>query len=154
MDLRDALSAFTGARILVLGDCMVDEYLTGDCSRLSPEAPVPILRVDPAQTRRALGGAANTAANIASLSGSPLLFALYRAADAAGVAFDTLCADHGIAVRGFRDGRSTLVKTRVVGQRQQLLRLDREDARDIAPALEAEILAAFREALSGVRAVV
>lgn len=154
MDTRDALSAFTGARILVLGDCMVDEYLTGETTRLSPEAPVPILRVDPAKTRRVLGGAANTAANIASLGGSPLLFALYDAADAAGVAFDALCGAHGIAVRAFRDGRSTLVKTRVVGQRQQLLRLDREDSRDIAPAVEAEILAAFRAALADVRAVV
>ncbi|HLU70326.1 MAG TPA: D-glycero-beta-D-manno-heptose-7-phosphate kinase, partial [Fibrobacteria bacterium] len=109
MDLRAALSAFTGARILVLGDSMVDEYITGDCSRLSPEAPVPILRVDPDKTRRVLGGAANTAANIASLGGTPVLFTLYDAADAAGATFTTLCEAQGITVRPFSDGRPTMV---------------------------------------------
>lgn len=154
MDLRDALSAFTGARILVLGDSMVDEYVTGDCSRLSPEAPVPILRVDPDKTRRVLGGAANTAANIASLGGIPVLFALYDPADAAGASFTALCAAQGITVRPFGDGRPTMVKMRVVDQRQQLLRLDREDTREIAPDTETAILAAFRAALPDAVAVV
>ncbi|HLU70307.1 MAG TPA: bifunctional heptose 7-phosphate kinase/heptose 1-phosphate adenyltransferase [Fibrobacteria bacterium] len=154
MDLRDALSAFTGARILVLGDSMVDEYVTGDCSRLSPEAPVPILRVDPDKTRRVLGGAANTAANIASLGGTPVLFALFDPADSAGAAFTSLCAAQNIDVRPFSDGRPTMVKMRVVDQRQQLLRLDREDTREIAPGTEADILAAFRAALPDAAAVV
>ncbi len=154
MELRDALSAFTGARILVLGDSMVDEYVTGDCSRLSPEAPVPILRVDPLKTRRVLGGAANTAANIASLGGTPVLFALYDSTDAAGTAFTSLCAAQNITVRPFADGRPTMVKMRVVDQRQQLLRMDREDTREIAPDTEAAILAAFRAALPDASAVV
>jgi len=154
MDTRDALSAFTGAKILVLGDSMVDEYLTGECSRLSPEAPVPILRVDPAKTRRVLGGAANTAANIASLGGAPVLFALYNPADGAGPSFDALCRATGISVTPFSDGRPTMVKTRLVGQRQQLLRLDREDTRDIASDTEEKILAAFRAALPTAVAVV
>jgi D-beta-D-heptose 7-phosphate kinase/D-beta-D-heptose 1-phosphate adenosyltransferase len=154
MDHRDALSAFTGARILVLGDCMVDEYLTGDCSRLSPEAPVPILRVDPAKTRRVLGGAANTAANIASLGGAPVLFALHDPADGAGQSFADLCKANGIEVVAFADGRPTMVKTRMVGQQQQLLRLDREDTRDVSPETEAAVLAAFRAALATASAVV
>jgi D-beta-D-heptose 7-phosphate kinase/D-beta-D-heptose 1-phosphate adenosyltransferase len=154
MDSRDALSAFTGAKILVLGDCMVDEYLTGDCSRLSPEAPVPILRIDPDKTRRVLGGAANTAANIASLGGAPVLFALHDPSDSAGLSFATLCEAHGVTVQPFSDGRPTMVKTRLVGQRQQLLRLDREDTRDVSPETEGAILTAFRAALPTTAAVV
>lgn len=154
MNLRDALSRFAGARILVLGDSMVDEYLTGECSRLSPEAPVPILRVEPEKTRRVLGGAANTAANIAALGGAPVLFALFDPEDGAGESFADLCAASGISVKPFRDGRPTPVKTRLVGQRQQLLRLDREDARDLGAETEGLVLDAFRKALKGTRAVV
>jgi D-beta-D-heptose 7-phosphate kinase / D-beta-D-heptose 1-phosphate adenosyltransferase len=154
MKSLESLHKFTGVQILVLGDSMVDEYLTGECSRLSPEAPVPILRIDPDKTRRVLGGAANTAANIASLGGTPVLFALHDPADAAGQSFTALCHASGITVAPFSDGRPTMVKTRLVGQRQQLLRLDREDTREIAPATESMILTSFRRALKSAAAVV
>ena len=154
MDIPNALRQFTDVNILVLGDSMVDEYLTGECSRLSPEAPVPVLRVDPEKTKRVLGGAANTAANIASLGGKPVLFALHNSRDGAGQSFQTLCAGAGIAVEPFEDGRPTLVKTRLVGQRQQLLRLDHEDTRDISAETEAAVMAAFRRRLKEAKAVV
>ncbi len=153
MDLRDALSRFDALTVLVLGDSFVDEYITGDCSRLSPEAPVPILRVDSGKTRRVLGGAANTAANIAALGGKPVLFTLYER-DAMGQIFEGQCAGAGLALEPFSDGRSTLVKTRLLGQRQQLLRLDYEDTRDIEAALESKILAAFKRRLLHAQAVV
>jgi D-beta-D-heptose 7-phosphate kinase/D-beta-D-heptose 1-phosphate adenosyltransferase len=101
-----------------------------------------------------LGGAANTAANIASLGGTPVLFALRHPGDSAGESFSSLCAASGITVEPFSDGRPTMVKTRLVGQRQQLLRLDREDTRELEPALEAEILGAFRRELGSASAVV
>lgn len=154
MDTRAALARFTGIKVLVLGDSMIDEYLSGDCSRLSPEAPVPILRIEPEKTRRVLGGAANTAANIASLGGSPVLFALFDPDDSAGGTFSSLCAASGIAVVPVRDGRPTPIKTRIVGQQQQLLRLDREETRDLDAQAEAGVLRAFREALPGAGAVV
>ncbi len=154
MDMRDALTRIRGAKILVLGDSMVDEYLTGDCSRLSPEAPVPILRVDPGKTRQVLGGAANTAANIASLGGEPVLFTLRNARDVAGITFDALCAASNIGLEAFDDGRPTLTKTRLVGQRQQLLRLDREDTTEISSELAGAILASARRHLSDARAIV
>ena len=65
--LANCLAGFRDRRLLVVGDAIVDEYLHGDCSRLSPEAPVPVVRVT--SSRRVLGGAANTAANIVSLGG-------------------------------------------------------------------------------------
>ena len=73
MDTPDLLSRFETQTILVLGDVVLDENLSGDCSRLSPEAPVPVLKVESMRTNRVLGGAANTAANVASLGGKAIL---------------------------------------------------------------------------------
>ena len=72
--IRDVLAEFSKHRVLVFGDVMLDEYLTGDCTRISPEAPVPIMRVQ--HHRATLGGAANTAANIAALGGHVTLVGL------------------------------------------------------------------------------
>ncbi len=153
MELRATLSRFDSLTVLVLGDSFVDEYVTGDCSRLSPEAPVPILHVDSSKTKRVLGGAANTAANIASLGGRPVLFTLCGK-DATGQALETLCQGMGIAPVFFQDGRPTIVKTRIVGQRQQLLRIDHEDTQDITKELENQVLEAFRKQLSQASVVV
>src|SRR5262245_42413061 len=68
------LELFRQHRILVIGDVILDEYLTGDCSRISPEAPVPILSVT--SSRLVLGGAANTAANVTSLGAQAVLIGL------------------------------------------------------------------------------
>src|SRR5215831_10093985 len=77
-ELRDSIAPivadFNRRRVLVLGDAILDEYLVGECSRISPEAPVPVLRVG--RARRVPGGAANTAANIVSLGGRATLIAL------------------------------------------------------------------------------
>ncbi len=134
------VSEFKNRRVLVLGDAMLDEYLLGDCSRISPEAPVPVLRVNTA--RRVLGGAANTAANVVSLGGHATLIALVghdeggqtlrKCASEAGI--DLLAVDHGLA---------TLRKTRVVGQQQQIVRLDYEEIQQLAPSVESEILSLF-----------
>src|SRR5213076_2221415 len=72
--LSNCVSDFKHRRVLVVGDAILDEYLLGDCSRISPEAPVPVLKVN--SSRRVLGGAANTAANIVSLGGNATLIAL------------------------------------------------------------------------------
>src|SRR6185295_11842049 len=78
--LVSIVSDFVNRRVLVLGDAILDEYLSGDCSRISPEAPVPVIRVH--NVRRVLGGAANTAANIAALGGRPTLVAMVGDDDA------------------------------------------------------------------------
>ena len=144
-DITDPLTVcvagFKHRRVLVLGDAMLDEYLLGDCSRISPEAPVPVLKVN--SSRRVLGGAANTAANVVSLGGHATLIALVGN-DEGGVIAQT--------VRGRRWHRSsrrsitgcaTLRKTRVVGQQQQIVRLDYEEIHAPGPATEAEVLALF-----------
>src|SRR5688572_14449271 len=97
------VSDFKRRRVLVLGDAILDEYLIGNCSRISPEAPVPVVNVH--SSRQELGGAANTAANIVSLGGQATLIALVgrdeaglslsRRASEAGV--DLLAVEHGVA---------------------------------------------------------
>ena len=105
--MSDTISAFRSTRVLVLGDAIIDEYLSGDCSRLSPEAPVPVLRVT--ATRQTLGGAANTAANVASLGGLAQLIAI-TGADAAGEQLAALCRDAGIDLLPIQDQRPTLAR--------------------------------------------
>ncbi|MGB2716431.1 MAG: bifunctional heptose 7-phosphate kinase/heptose 1-phosphate adenyltransferase [Vicinamibacterales bacterium] len=147
----ELLSRFAATRVLVLGDAIVDEYLSGECSRLSPEAPVPVLRVS--GLRQTLGGAANTAANITSLGGHAQLIAL-AGADAAGDRLSALCQESGIDFTPVRDGRATLRKARVIGQHQQLVRLDFEDNHRIDEDTEARVLALVREHLANTDIVV
>jgi len=140
----ELLSRFGATRVLVLGDAIVDEYLSGDCSRLSPEAPVPVLRVK--SLRQTLGGAANTAANITALGGHAQLIAL-TGADASGERLAALCQEASIDLIPVRDGRATLRKARVVGQHQQLVRLDFEENHQIDEVTEGRVIALVRERL-------
>jgi len=134
------VAEFKNRRVLVLGDAMLDEYLVGDCSRISPEAPVPVLRVNSA--RRVLGGAANTAANVVSLGGHATLIALVGN-DEGGQTLRRCASDAGIDLLAVDHGLTTLRKTRVVGQQQQIVRLDYEEIQQLAPSVEAEILGLF-----------
>jgi D-beta-D-heptose 7-phosphate kinase / D-beta-D-heptose 1-phosphate adenosyltransferase len=136
---------FASRRVLVLGDAILDEYLSGDCSRISPEAPVPVVRVN--SVRRVLGGAANTAANIAALGGQPTLVALVGR-DEAGATLAGCARDNGVDLQPVDNGTPTLRKTRVVGQHQQIVRLDYEDVRAPDAASEAAILAMFEAHLA------
>jgi D-beta-D-heptose 7-phosphate kinase/D-beta-D-heptose 1-phosphate adenosyltransferase len=147
----ELLSRFGATRVLVLGDAIVDEYLSGECSRLSPEAPVPVLRVK--ALRQTLGGAANTAANITSLGGHAQLVTL-TGADATGERLSSLCQEAGIDLVPVRDGRATMRKARVVGQHQQLVRLDFEESHEIDAVTEDQVLSLVRERLDGCDIVV
>ena len=135
--LLAVVADFANRRILVLGDAILDEYLLGDCSRISPEAPVPVLKVNSA--RRVLGGAANTAANVVSLGGRATLIALVGD-DEGGTTLSRCAADAGVQLLPVNHGLPTLRKTRVVGQNQQIVRLDYEEIRPLAAELEAEVL--------------
>src|SRR5207247_8985619 len=127
-------------RVLVLGDAILDEYLLGECSRISPEAPVPVLKVS--TSRHVLGGAANTAANIVSLGGRASLIA-FVGRDEGGRTLTRCAADAGIDLLGVDHGLPTLRKMRVVGQQQQIVRLDYEDVPAPDNAIAAAILERF-----------
>jgi len=131
------VSKFRDKHVLVLGDAILDEYLLGDCSRISPEAPVPVLRVS--SSRRVLGGAANTAANVVALGGRATLLALVGT-DEGGLTMKRCAAEAGVDLLAVDHGLATLRKTRVVGQHQQIVRLDYEDVQPSGAAVEAEVV--------------
>ena len=114
------------ARVLVVGDVMLDRYWFGDVSRISPEAPVPVAKIE--KTEHRAGGAANVARNVATLGGQAVLLSVIGD-DEAGDCLNALMAEHGVETVLIRDQNiATTVKLRVVARNQQLIRLDFEDA--------------------------
>lgn len=112
------------ARVLVVGDVMLDRYWFGAVERISPEAPVPVVHVE--RTEERPGGAANVARNVASLGGRASLLSVVGV-DEAGAALERLVAGDGIAASLHHDATlPTTVKLRVIGRQQQLLRIDFE----------------------------
>ncbi|MDR3074136.1 MAG: D-glycero-beta-D-manno-heptose-7-phosphate kinase [Deltaproteobacteria bacterium] len=135
-------TAFRGNKVLLVGDVMLDEYLEGDAERISPEAPIPIVKV--ANTRFLLGGAGNVARNIASLGGQARLVGV-RGGDAKGGILESLLAEGGVASSlASLPRRPTTLKTRVIARNQQMLRIDQEDSAPLAPEETAGLLDAIR----------
>jgi len=119
-------SRLAGARVLVVGDVMLDRYWFGDVERISPEAPVPVVRVARQEDR--LGGAANVAKNAAALGAQVGLLSVVGE-DEPGERVAALLDETGIAPHLHRDATlPTTIKLRVIGRQQQLLRVDFEDA--------------------------
>lgn len=117
--------SFQAARILVVGDVMLDRYWFGEVSRISPEAPVPVVRVERRDER--LGGAANVARNVAALGAQTGLLGIVGQ-DEAGDKVEQLLSDLQIRSYLNRDvSISTIIKLRVIGRQQQLLRIDFEN---------------------------
>jgi rfaE bifunctional protein kinase chain/domain len=116
---------FDAVRILVVGDVMLDRYWFGDVSRISPEAPVPIVRIEKREER--LGGAANVARNAAALGAHTGLLGVVGD-DEAGAHVERMLASGAIHSYLQRDPAiSTIIKLRVIGRQQQMLRIDFED---------------------------
>jgi D-glycero-beta-D-manno-heptose-7-phosphate kinase len=114
------------ARILIVGDVMLDRYWFGEVSRISPEAPVPVVKVERVEERP--GGAANVARNCAALGAAASLLSVVGA-DEAGRTLARLMAASGIVASLHEDAQlATTVKLRVIGRQQQLLRIDFENA--------------------------
>jgi len=121
---RQGLPDFSRARVLVVGDVMLDRYWFGDVNRISPEAPVPVVLVK--RTEERPGGAANVARNITALDGAATLLSVVGN-DEAGDSLARLLDGERVRHNLHRDAElSTTVKLRVIGQQQQLLRIDFE----------------------------
>ena len=119
------LPSFKAARILVVGDVMLDRYWFGDVHRISPEAPVPVLKVSRVEERP--GGAANVARNITSLGANCTLLSVVGADEAGDCLQRLLTEQGGVKALLHRDeGFSTIVKLRAIARQQQLLRIDFE----------------------------
>jgi D-glycero-beta-D-manno-heptose-7-phosphate kinase len=137
--LQALLAGFRGKRILVVGDCMLDEYLWGRVSRISPEAPVQVL--EHSETTYAAGGASNVAANIMAMDGEASIVSVVGD-DAMGVQLRMELERRGVnhEVLVVHPHRPTTVKTRIIAHSHQLLRVDREERSPIAGEVAQELI--------------
>ncbi len=149
----ELLARMAGRRVVVVGDVMIDEWIWGRVSRISPEAPVPVVAVS--DHSFTLGGSGNVASNLRAL-GAAVSFVGVTGADAEGervrALLDALdCDTAGLIAL---DDRPTTRKTRVVAHNQQVVRADWESTAPLAAADRARVVAAVREAVAGADAVV
>ena len=150
--LRAIVEQLRGCRVLVIGDVMLDEYLHGEVTRISPEAPVPVLEVRSHDWR--LGGSANAAANIQALGGVTTLVGVVGKDEAAAIVADRL-THHGIASAIVVDpDRPTSKKTRIVAQQQQIVRVDHEQRHPVTGAIAGGVRQAIDQAMRGAQACV
>ncbi len=150
--LIDSLEHFPKARILIIGDAMIDEYLTGDAYRISPEAPVPVVHIE--NERYLVGGAGNVARNITALGAQAVLVGV-RGSDAAGRKLERCLHEDRINFSLLTlQSRPTTVKTRILARQQQVLRFDKEDASALELGDTDAILALAGEHLPDCDAVV
>lgn len=150
LERLDQILARAGdVRVVVVGDLMLDVYLSGTVSRISPEAPVPVVHVQDEQV--ALGGAANVVANVARL-GAACDVVGFIGSDVSGRAIRTsLAALDGGAVRAMlveRSDRPTTTKTRVMARKQQVVRFDHERDDDLPDDCAGELCERLRESLA------
>ncbi|HEX6573976.1 MAG TPA: D-glycero-beta-D-manno-heptose-7-phosphate kinase, partial [Gemmatimonadaceae bacterium] len=150
--LQTLLDRAEGCRVAVVGDAMLDVYLRGDVDRISPEAPVPVVRVR--ERKLALGGAANVANNIVTIGATCELVAAVGD-DVAGATLRDMLRKVKTETRSLvKVGRPTTTKTRVVARSQQLVRYDEEDDADLNEEETAMLLEALRTAVDSADALV
>jgi rfaE bifunctional protein kinase chain/domain len=152
-EMVKAIHSFPNFKILVVGDIMMDEFLWGEVSRISPEAPVPIVKVE--KETFLLGGAANVVNNLLGLKGQVLLAGvigpdgmgrrLLRKLQSLGTTTD------GIVIE---EGRPTAIKTRVIAHNQQVVRVDREKAAPILPETLKSILNFIKKNISQIQGII
>ncbi len=132
-NINDLFESFNKLNVLIIGDVMIDNYLWGKVDRISPEAPVPIVSIQKKESR--LGGAANVAINIQALGANPILCAVIGS-DIYGRTFHDLLHQLNMSSEGIfqSNERPTTVKTRVIGNNHQMLRVDEEKEEDISPS--------------------
>ena len=152
-ELLGILDRLTEARVLVVGDVMLDRYWWGNASRLSPEAPVPVVALK--KVSNIPGGAGNVAANIAGLGAKVLLTGLIGSDDA-GMSLRESLDNHNISVEFLisSESRPTTTKTRVLVHNQQIARIDDEADAPLTDAEESAVLGRVRDIIADVDAVV
>jgi D-beta-D-heptose 7-phosphate kinase/D-beta-D-heptose 1-phosphate adenosyltransferase len=146
------LSKLSKSRIIVVGDVMLDVYFSGEVNRISPEAPVPVFWIR--QKNATLGAAGNVALNLAKLGCSVDLFGV-RGNDAYGEKMSRILRDNGINDRLIVDrAHITTTKTRLVGERQQLIRLDEEEIWECGKKYKSQILQNIEKVLKKANGVI
>lgn len=137
-EFSQLFDSFDNMHILVIGDVMIDSYLWGDVSRISPEAPVPILATTGRENR--LGGAANVALNIQSLGAIPIMCSVIGKDDAGSI-FRELLKKRKLPADGIISSskRKTTIKTRIISHNQHVLRVDEEEDKELSSELELKL---------------
>ena len=136
------IKGFSDCHILVIGDCMIDEYVWGTVERISPEAPVPVVAVK--KDNATLGGAGNVVNNLAALDVKVTIVSTYGPGDN-GKRLKQMFEDAGVDIKGLvKDhSRATTIKTRIMASQQHVLRIDRETSHPVSP----QIVTAIHEKL-------
>ncbi|MDR3489676.1 MAG: bifunctional heptose 7-phosphate kinase/heptose 1-phosphate adenyltransferase [Bradyrhizobium sp.] len=152
--ISEVLDGIAHVRVAVIGDVMIDEYLTGDVSRISPEAPVPVVRE--LHQRRVAGGAANVAANIVAMDASAYLVGVVGDDGGSDVLMTALSPFPGVCRNGMalEPGRRTTRKTRIIAKQQQIVRFDVEDVRRPTETTSSNVLVNGLEAINWADVVV
>lgn len=142
-----------GKRIAVVGDLMLDRYIWGSVTRISPEAPVPVVDMEHQQAR--LGGAANVAKNIKSLGGEPLLLGIIGNDNSGRQLIEILRESNFISDGIITDNtRPTTVKTRVIAHNQHVVRIDRERKTDISHTIEGKLLNVLQQNINTIDGII
>lgn len=151
--VEELLRQVSSKRVLVIGDLMLDEYVWGRVSRISPEAPVPVVEV--IRESYYPGGAANVARNVREFSPSVFVMGLVGE-DAHGEKLRKLMGENGISLEGLQDDASfqTIVKTRIIARQQQVVRVDRERPHPLAGEAQAKCLEKVRALLPRLDAII
>jgi D-beta-D-heptose 7-phosphate kinase/D-beta-D-heptose 1-phosphate adenosyltransferase len=147
------LAEFTGKRVVVLGDVMLDQFIWGRVSRISPEAPVPVVEVE--RQTLTLGGAGNVISNLVALGATPVPIGVTGAdqeCELLRAAFSAMGVNAGGLI--VDESRPTTMKTRVIAHSQQVVRADRESRRPISMEIERKAAEAFARELESADAVV
>ncbi len=146
------LGKFSRAKVLVIGDIMLDRYWWGRAERISPEAPVPVVLLE--KTADLAGGAANVALNVAGLGAKTFLVGIIGE-DEEGKQLCSILEDRGISSEFLiKDGRATTVKTRIIAQNQHVVRIDKEKTDEISEDQEKKILDLVSDMIEEVDVVV
>ncbi|SNR86726.1 rfaE bifunctional protein, domain I [Humidesulfovibrio mexicanus] len=142
-DMNALLDQMQGKRVMIIGDLMLDHYTFGQVSRISPEAPVPVVEV--IREEYVLGGAGNVALNINAMGGQALLAGVIGT-DRDGESLNALLRESAVETRLVHaDRRRTTRKTRIIANNQQIVRVDREDADPLTESVVGELLEILRE---------
>ena len=145
--MTDLFEKFNSLNVLIIGDVMMDSYIWGKVDRISPEAPVPVVRITKKENR--LGGAANVALNVQSLGANPIICAVIGD-DAEGDEFLGLLKMQNLSDLGILriKGRATTVKTRIIAHNQQIVRVDAETDRNISASNTLLVLEKIRQIIA------
>src|SRR6218665_497937 len=140
MNIKETFQSFGKLNVLIIGDVMIDSYMWGNVNRISPEAPVPIVAVHKKENRP--GGAANVALNIQAMGATPVLCSVIGDDDSAKIFF-SLLKKQKLSAEGIlkSKNRPTTVKTRIIGNNHQMLRVDEETEASVSTAETASLTA-------------